>query len=305
MSQSTSQSNLQPAAATREGLLSWTLLAFVVVTVLLGMNFVAVRFSNAELPPFWGAFLRFAVASVILFGIVGWRRLALPRGRGLTAAVIFGVLIFGLTYALMYWALLTVPSGMAAVVFAMLPLITLLLAAAVREERLTWRGVAGGLLGVAGLALAFRDQLQAAAPVAGLVAVLLAVIGAAIATIAVKRFPRSHPVSTNAVAMAVGAALLFVTSLAARETWVLPSLPATWTALAYLITSAIVAFVLMVWILTRWSASAVTYSSVLQPLVTVIGASLLAGEVVTPLFLVGGALVLGGVYVGAGGSAGK
>ncbi len=47
-----------------------TLAAFVVAVIVLGVNFVAVRFSNQELPPFWGAALRFIIASVLLFMVV-------------------------------------------------------------------------------------------------------------------------------------------------------------------------------------------------------------------------------------------
>jgi drug/metabolite transporter (DMT)-like permease len=54
----------------------------------------------------------------------------------------------------------------------------------------------------------------------------------------------------------------------------------------------------MVWVLSRWTASATSYSSVLSPLVTVTVASVLAGEQVTLAFLLGALLVLVGVYIG-------
>ena len=55
----------------------------------------------------------------------------------------------------------------------------------------------------------------------------------------------------------------------------------------------------MVWLLSKWSASATSYSTVLMPLVTVAVASWLAGEQVTLMFALGGAFALIGVYVGA------
>jgi hypothetical protein len=109
-------------SASVQNLISLPLLAFVTIVVLLGVNFVAVRFSNAELPPFWGAALRFTIASVVLFMIVLFRRLPLPRGMGLVGASLYGLLTFGFTYAFVYWALLYVPSGMASVTFATIPL---------------------------------------------------------------------------------------------------------------------------------------------------------------------------------------
>ena len=58
------------------------LAAFVLVVLIGGSNFVAVRFSNRELPPFWGAGLRFAIAGALLLLFARWRRIPLPRGRG-------------------------------------------------------------------------------------------------------------------------------------------------------------------------------------------------------------------------------
>lgn len=278
---------------------SLPVLAFLTIVVLLGVNFVAVRFSNHELPPFWGAALRFTIASFILFLIVMVKRLPLPKGKGLLGATLFGVLVFGATYGLAYWALLHVSSGMAAVTFATIPLMTILIAVAVKLERLTWRSLFGAALVLVGIGLVFQEQLQADVPVLSLVFLLLAALSAALSGIVIKRFPKSHPISTNAVAMAVGATLLIVVSRITGEPWHLPTLPATWAALGWLIMSASVSFILMVWLLSKWSASATSYSTVLQPLVTVAVASWLAGEQVTLMFAIGGAFALTGVYVGA------
>ena len=67
-----------------------TLAAFAVAVLVGGLNFVAVRFSNRELPPFEGAALRFAAASLVFLAYVGMRGIALPRGRSLIGAVLFG-----------------------------------------------------------------------------------------------------------------------------------------------------------------------------------------------------------------------
>lgn len=70
--------------------------------LLLGANWVGVRFSNRELPPFWGPALRFAVASAVLFGVVALRGIAIPRGRALWGAILYGVGQYFLTFALIY-----------------------------------------------------------------------------------------------------------------------------------------------------------------------------------------------------------
>jgi hypothetical protein len=59
------------------------------MVVQVGANVVAVKFSNRELPPFWGYDLRFAVAAGIFAAIVAARRDSLPSGRALVGAALY------------------------------------------------------------------------------------------------------------------------------------------------------------------------------------------------------------------------
>jgi len=277
-----------------------TLVAFILSTILGGNNAIAVRFSNIELPPFFGAAVRFGAASLILFLVVLFLRLPLPNGRSLVGALIFGTLQFGISYALMYWSLLQVPAGLFQVVLALVPLLTFLFAIAHRQETFRWRILAGGLLAVGGIAIIFRDRLVEDVPLLSLLAVVLAAACIAESVVLFKTFPKTHPITTNALAMGMGATILFTISWLARETPRLPSLPATWTAVLYLIFfGSIGTFVLALYVLSRWTASATSYSLVLMPIVTVLFASWIADETVTTALLVGGLFVLAGVYVGA------
>ena len=61
------------------------LLAFLIAVLMLGVNPVGVRFSNRELDPFWGAALRFAASSLVLFAVAAARGTAMPRKRALGA----------------------------------------------------------------------------------------------------------------------------------------------------------------------------------------------------------------------------
>lgn len=85
-----------------------------------------------------------------------------------------------------------------------------------------------------------------------------------------------------------------------QETSVLPTQPATWLALAYLILfGSCLTFIIVIIILKRWTASATSYAFVLFPIVTILASAWLTGEVISPTLIVGGLLVLAGVYVGA------
>lgn len=257
------------------------------------------RFSNRELPPLWGATLRFVAAALIVHAIVLSRGIRYPRGKVLVGAVVFGTLAFGINFTLAYPGLVYVPAGMGSVFYATVPLSTLLMASVLGLEPFRFRALVGALLALAGAAVVFRDQLSFAVPATAMVAVLLASLADAGAATAIKRFPRGQPLAMNAVAMTVGALFLFVASAIAGEPRVLPARSETWLALAWLVGATIAGFVLLVWVLGRWSVSATAYVRVLSPLVTLVLATTIAGESITSAFLVGGALVIAGVYVGA------
>ena len=115
-----------------------------------------------------------------------------------------------------------------------------------------------------------------------------------------KRFPHSHPVANNAVAMGVGALLLLGGSFIAGEPWAVPELLPTLIGLAYVVLlGTVIVFTLYLFVIDRWTASATSYSFLLMPLVSVVAAGIILGEPLTPALVVGGALVLVGVYLGA------
>ena len=274
-----------------------TIAAFAVVVVIAGLNFVAVRFSNRELPPFEGAALRFAAAAVLFAAYAGARGLAYPRGRALAGALLFGVLGFFSAYALVYWGLLSAPAAMGAVSLALVPLATALLAVAHRLERLRARALIGGALAAVGIVVLLREQLSATVPFGSLAALIAGALCAAESGVVVKYFPRSHPAVTNAVAMGAGTALLAALSRIAGEMWVVPSQTTTLIAFGYLVASTIALFVLILYILGRWTASAASLQFPLAPLVTVVAGSILAGEGVTLAFVAGAAIVAIGVLI--------
>lgn len=277
-----------------------TVVAFGFLVLLGGSNAVAVRYSNQELPPFWGATMRFMAAALIFWIIVVVRRIEIPRGRGLKGALIFGVLSFGINYALLYFALVEIQAGFTMVVGAFVPLLTLLFALAHGQERFRWRGIVGALIAIGGIILALGGGLGTDVPLTSLLALAISVIVLAEAPVILKLFPPSHPMATNAVAITMGTILLLAVSLIAGEEWALPTNSETWISFIYLVVlGTVVLFYLYLLVLSRWTASSTNYAFLLFPIVTVTLAAWLLGEEVTITFIIGGAIVLFGVWVGA------
>jgi drug/metabolite transporter (DMT)-like permease len=119
------------------------LAAFVVFVVLAGANAIGVRFALREMGPFWSASVRFAVAGFLLGGYTIASRRPVPRYDRLIGTVLFGMFGFGFAYAFLYQALKDAPAGTTMLMLAIVPLLTVLLAAAQGIERPRMLGLAG------------------------------------------------------------------------------------------------------------------------------------------------------------------
>lgn len=289
------------SAQNKRNSLEWlTMLAFFGLVVIGGSNAVAVRFSNFDLPPFWGAALRFASAALLFWVAAILRGVKLPRGRALAGIVIYGILTVGISYALLYWALLFVQASLTMVVGALAPLLTFFFALAHGQEKFRWQGLIGGLVAFAGILFGIGDQIGQEVSLLPLFAVLLGFAAISEGAVLYKTFPKSSPLVVNAVAQTTGALMLLAISLIAGESWQLPGTQEAWTAYLYLVFAGSFAmFYLILYVLDRWTASATSYTFLLFPVVTIIIGSWLADEVISTRFLIGTAIVMVGVWVGA------
>jgi drug/metabolite transporter (DMT)-like permease len=277
-----------------------TLVAFLVGSVLSSGNPIAVKFSNVELDPLWGATLRFTLAAALMLVVMRALGLRFPRGRALLGAVLYGVFNFGLAFACLFYALVELGAGFLQILLAVIPLITLLLVVVQRLERLRVSAVAGAIIAFVGVLLMSQIAMDASISIGTILVAMAAAFCLAEGAVLVRVFPPEHPVSLNAVGMTVGAAVLFVGSLLAGNQMVLPRLGETWLAMAYMVVigSGIV-FILWVFVLKRWDASRAAYNFVLLPPITLVFSNLITGEEVGVELILGGVVILVGVYIGA------
>jgi drug/metabolite transporter (DMT)-like permease len=277
-----------------------TLVAFMAVVILGGSNAVAVRFSNFELPPFWGATIRFGLAGIIFWIIVLIRRIKIPRGRALKGALIYGSLTIGVSYAFLYWALVFVPASLAIVFLTLGPLLTFLFAWAHGQESFRWRGLLGALIAFGGIIIGLGAEVGSSLTLLPLLALIAGVAVGSEGTVLYKSSPNSDPMVVNAIALSIGAVILLLLSLFFGETWRLPVTQATWLAFGYLVIGgSVLMFYAFLYVLQRWTASATSYTLLLIPIATIVIANWLLDEQVSFRFLFGSAIVLIGVWFGA------
>jgi drug/metabolite transporter (DMT)-like permease len=275
---------------------------FVLLTLIWGTTWAAIRIGLRGLPPLTGLGIRFGLASLILLGVAWAMGLRLGRSAGERRLWLVNALCtFFISYSLVYWSEQWVPSGLASVLFATMPLFVAIFAHfALPAERLTRRAVAGILVGFAGVAVIFSEDLTllGGPQVAFASAVMLgAPFVSAVANVAVKRWGGEiHPISISAVPMAMAAAVIGALALALeRGRPVTFDLPSVGSILYLAVFGSAVSFSLYFWLLRHVRATRLSLISYTIPVVAVAVGALAMDEPLTGRVLAGAALVIGGV----------
>src|SRR5436305_4353576 len=142
-----------------------TLLAFAIIYLVWGSTFLAIRVGVREVPPFLLAAMRFVIAGLVLYGWMIARGERSPSGREWRSAFLLAILIFVLDYGLLFWAEQRVPSGIAAVMMATIPVfMTLSEISVLRTQRLTLRLALALLIGIGGVAALMSHSLNLGGP---------------------------------------------------------------------------------------------------------------------------------------------
>lgn len=277
-----------------------TYAAFAGTVLIGGTNFIAVSFSNQEMPPLFGAAFRFALAALLLFFITRARGIPLAHGRAALSAAFYGILTFGVGVALLYYALVGLAAGTVAVIVSAVPLFTLVIAVSLRQEQLSPRRVVSGILVIAGIAILSAGALGGSLSYSYLIAALLAAIVSALSSIIAKALTDIHPLTLNTIGITTGTVFLAVGSLLAGESWALPHEIQTWVAILWLVVlGSVMLFQLFLYILRRLTASASVYAVAGMPVIAAGLGALLLDQPITMPVIVGGALVIVAVYIGA------
>ena len=276
-------------------------LAFAIIYLVWGSTYLAIRVGVLEMPPFLMAGIRFTLAGIALYAWMRITGVASPNWREWKAAALLGALMFLMDYACLFWAEQRVPSGIAAVILAAIPVcITILEIIFLRTQRLTLRLGLGLLVGIVGVAVLMNPAASLGeAPLdrRGAIALLVACLGWSVGTIVSKRVvqPKSKPMSAAAQMLTGGVMLLLLAAIAGEfgQFHLATISGKAWFSLFYLIVAgSIVSYTAYVWLLEYESPTKVGTYAYVNPVVAVIIGSALGGEVVGRRTLLGMALIL-------------
>jgi drug/metabolite transporter (DMT)-like permease len=283
---------------------SWVYALYGMLVLIWSSTWVAIKIGLEDCPPLLGAGIRFAAAGLVLLAV------GAASGRSLRTdarlAAILAVMPFALAYGLVYWGEQHIPSGLAAVLFGVLPLYTAVLSAAfLPDAPLRARLIVGVLIAIGGLALAFAESSATGddeLALVGAAALAVAPIGASVGNVSLKlRAGKLDPVVLNGWGMLGGGVLLLAAS-GLGESWG----EAAWTAeavgsIAYLaLIGSAVPFVVLTVLLRHLTAQAMSFLAMLLPFGALIFGAALYSEAITARALAGAALVAVGLLIAQG-----
>jgi len=281
----------------------WVLLCFTIIYLVWGSTFLAIRFAVEELPPLLMAGARFLAAGLALCVAAKLRGAGKISGRAWAASALVGTMLFG-GNALLAWAAARVPSGLAALMLATIPLwMTGLDSLRKGAKPLSPRQKAGFALGLAGMmVLVGPGQLLGARSVDPLAAVAL--VGAALSwsvgSLVSRRLPQpSDPVSAAGLPMVSGGAVLLGLGLWAGDAAVVLEHGASARALlswGYLVVmGSVVGFSAYSWLLRRVSPALVSTYAFVNPVVALAVGWSVVGEVLSGRGALAAVLIVGAV----------
>jgi drug/metabolite transporter (DMT)-like permease len=283
-----------------------TLLAFAIIYFVWGSTFLAIRVGVREVPPFLLAGMRFLAAGVILYAWMRVKGDASPTWREWRSATLLAVLIFVFDYGLLFWAERRVPSGVAAVMMATIPVfMTLSEIVFLGTQRLSIRLAVALLVGLGGVAVLVSRSAgfgEGAIDTAGAVALVFGAISWSVASALTRKvtLPASKSMSSAAQMFAGGILLTLVAAALGEFRAFHPQAVSrtAWLALAYLIVAgSVVAFTAYVWLIHHESPTKVGTYAYVNPVVAVALGYFFGGEAVGLRTLLGTLLVLVSVVV--------
>jgi drug/metabolite transporter (DMT)-like permease len=283
-----------------------TLLAFAIIYFVWGSTFLAIRIGVHEIPPFLFAAMRFSVAGLILYGWMVARGEPSPNRRQWMSVLLMALLIFVVDYGLLFWAEQRVPSGIAAVMMATIPVFMALSEIVfLGTQRLTVRLAVALLVGIGGVAVLMSRSLNlGGTPVdsMGAVALIIGSVSWSIASVLTRKLPLPpSKVMSSGAQMLAGGFLLALVSAALGEfrNFHLSTLSrGAWISLLYLIIAgSLIGFTAYVWLIHHESPTKVGTYAYVNPVVAVVLGYFVGGEALGLRTILGTLFVLVSVVV--------
>ncbi|MEO1023696.1 MAG: EamA family transporter [Bacteroidota bacterium] len=283
------------------------LILFSIPAVIWGSTWLAIKFQVGEVDPVVSVSYRFFLAGLLLLVYSKWKGLSLQFNRKEHGFILLqGLLIFGINYALVYTAELTLTSGLVGLLFSTLVILNIINSRIFLKTAFEPKVLIGGVLGLVGMGLVFRQDLSTFSLADGkVVGLLFALGGAVVASLGNITSARNQKagipvIQSNALGMLYGAAAMLAFALISQKPITFEQSTGYILSLAFLsVFGSVIAFTAYLTLIGRIGASRSGYVVLVSPIIALMLSTLfedyrwtITGALGAILILVGNGFVL-------------
>ncbi len=274
---------------------------YVLICLIWGSTWLAIRLGLGSLTPLISAGLRFFLASIFVFLFMKMKKIELQTDSlSIKLYLILCFFSFVIPFGLVYWAEQYIPSGLASIVFAVMPFFVILYSMiAFKKDSVTFNQIFGSILGFSGIVIIFSENLSLdlSKQLLGIVAVLISSSMQGGIGVTIKKYGQHlNPLSMNFIPLFFAGIILITVSILVENSsgWIFD-----FKAFASIIFLAffgtLVTFTTYYWLLKRMNVVILSLTAFITPIIAVILGWLIMNENFSFQTLTGSALVLIGI----------
>lgn len=277
-------------------------LAYAALCLIWGSTWIAIKFGLESLTPIFSAGLRFSLASIIIFALMKMKNIRLQTDKlSVRLYLLMGFFSFVVPFGLVYWAQQFVPSGMAAVLFAVYPFWVVIFSyVRMPAESIGFYKIFGTILGFSGIVIIFSDSFGGDITnyLIGMLAVVLSGIMQAWIAVSIKKFGNHlHPLSMNFVPMIIAGISMIIIGFAAEDLSTIKIDEYAIVSILYLaFFGSVITFTTFYWLIKRINLVILSLVAFITPIVALVLGYFIFDETLSTRHFVGSAMVLTGVF---------
>ena len=277
-------------------------LAYLALCLIWGSTWIAIRVGLESLTPLFSAGLRFSLASIMIFVLMKIKSIPLQTDKvSIRLYLLMGFFSFVIPFGLVYWAEQFVPSGMAAVLFAVYPFLVVIFSfIRLPSESIGFYKIFGTILGFVGIVIIFSDSFEGDLTnyLIGMFAVVLSGIMQAWIAVSIKKFGNHlHSLSMNFIPMVIAGISMIVIAFFTEDLSTIRMDENAVLSIIYLaFFGSVITFTTFYWLIKRINLVILSLIAFITPIVALILGFFFYNEVLSTRHFIGTAMVLTGVF---------
>jgi len=278
-------------------------LGYIIISLIWGSTWIAIRFGLDSLTPLIASGLRFLAASVFIFIFMKYKKVNLQTDSlSIKLYFFLGVFSYFIPFGLVYWGEQYVASGLASIIFATFPFMVMLFSFLfLKSEVIDTSKFIGAVVGFLGIYFIFSDDISIKFDdnFSGMIAILLSSILQAGSAVTIKKYGKHlNPISMNLLPVLFGGILLVLSGILTEDlSKLIFNSKAIFSVVYLALFGTLITFTIYYWLLKKINIVILSLSSFITPIIAVFLGWIILNEELNHSDIVGSVFVLIGLLI--------